>query len=74
MRSSKLMRQLGPALLCTGLVFGLLVTGPELAAQRDDHRLLLRLRLRHDSAGDRRGLRGRHDRSSGRDVSREFDD
>jgi hypothetical protein len=34
MRSSKLMRQLGPALLCTGLVFGLLVTGPELAAQR----------------------------------------
>jgi hypothetical protein len=34
MRSSKLMRQLGPALLCAGVVFGLLVGGPELAAQR----------------------------------------
>jgi len=34
MRSSKLMRQLGPALLCAGVVFGLLVGGPEPAAQR----------------------------------------
>jgi hypothetical protein len=32
--SSKLLRRLGPALLCAGAVFGLLVTGPELAAQR----------------------------------------
>jgi len=32
--SSKLMRRLGPALLCAGAVLGLLVTGPELAAQR----------------------------------------
>jgi hypothetical protein len=32
--SSKLLRRLGPALLCAGVVFGLLVGGPELAAQR----------------------------------------
>ena len=32
--SRKLLQKLGPALLCTGLVFGLLVGGPELAAQR----------------------------------------
>jgi hypothetical protein len=32
--SSKLMRKLGPALLLAGAMLGLLVTGPELAAQR----------------------------------------
>jgi hypothetical protein len=32
--AAKFLRKLGPALLCAGLVFGLLVTGPELAAQR----------------------------------------
>jgi pectin methylesterase-like acyl-CoA thioesterase len=34
MRSSKLMRRLGPALLGAGAMLGLLVGGPELAAQR----------------------------------------
>jgi hypothetical protein len=32
--SRKLMRKLGPALLCAGAMLGLLVGGPELAAQR----------------------------------------
>jgi hypothetical protein len=32
--SSKLLRRLGPALLLAGAMLGLLVTGPELAAQR----------------------------------------
>jgi hypothetical protein len=32
--AAKFLQKLGPALLCTGAILGLLVTGPELAAQR----------------------------------------